>query len=660
MVGVVAGIQCGFHARNAHGEIEGLARSVDVVVARLERVSPEARLGAAWWIHRQATRAGSLAAEDRDRLLNALGDALTREQDARVRVAMVSTLVTTDQPSRARWLDALRLAVRQGVLPPTLGAMGLRAAGGDVTRGEELSQLVEAARAGGGVLSPGPSSEVAIRSLAELPPSWFHQLAGGGRRPGLEEYVVMRAIGARGDPRYAPRVRDTLESGVRSTGLSPVPAALGAVESLGLVELAPQVLALARSATDVTVRRAATRALGALGGAFDSAALDALIEDPWTREPAFEAVGRLGDVARVPALVPWLSAVAPGDRVRAARALGRIGGAASVAALVARAQNEGDLEVRAALWDAVGQIGDESTAALTAASTDPAARVAWMRAVMAGARAPRGAVVGDDEAAVWLRAAGGDDVDLAGLRAEDLARRMATARAMTARTASDAGPLADALRVESNESVRALLVMALGRATKGPDADVARRALAGVVARESEAPTVVALVAWVASTDAGVAPAPAPWLRALNHGDPRMRQVAAWAAGRLGDASMRATLERAMWCEVDPTVRGTLAVALASTSGESATDALAMASRTAWTAPLIDRVRYAQALARSSRRAVDDGAQVVVRHGAPAGSVWCAEQPDGGWRVGVATMDGDVLMAGATSADTTARRLDAR
>ncbi len=637
------------HAARPALAIPGFGRLPDAWSVRLRHPDPVVRRGAAWLLGRYPP--SPLRPQD-DAVARDLGELLVRETDLPTSLAAVATLGTRVYPHSVEMLRTVVTAPRENAARPEVQAAALQALG---SLGDELGlhALLQAGATDGAGLSTGEVADAAARALADLPDNVLSEALVQARRTSSQLAVVFRAMGYRGDPRWGTALVEQLRLPARPSTV----AAVEAVARLRLTEAAPRLVELVVSTSarpeDMVVRRAALRALGSLGGGFDPMALRSAVDDAGIRDVALDTCGALGDPRLVPVVTPLLAAPWAADRARAADALGALGSASALPALLARAADEEVPSVRRSLWRAVGRLGGPPAAtALARASDDPLARWALAEMALRGGRVP--VIPGDDAPAQVVRALAGGGADAGGLGSPSADLRVAAAMALGA-AATGAAPLAARLERENDEGVRVAIVLALGRAEPGA---VAAGALRRLLDREADEPSPAAVVAASVAGRRHVTAA-APALRGMLRARWGVgRSEAARALGVLGDDSAQSALESAVAFDSDPQARGAAAVALGALVGARAEGALRMAASTAWTGSLWEMVARARAAARSGGRPWFAGPAMARLSGAPPRSVWAVALPDGGFVYGVAAGDGEVLIPGVPSADSTLQRLD--
>lgn len=663
----VAGLLLGVAlATEAHATPTAAEGGPDAWIERLRHPDPSVRRGAAWLLGRYTlftpVDRETPNQDQRNGVARQLGNLLDRETDRGVVLAAVATLARWRTPASLRILETL---ARSATAAPETRASALRALGTCCDSNVRHAVLVELARRGNGVLPSGEVAEVAARTLAEASQEAFTTamqppVPSPNSRAGLYD-----AIGYRGDARWGATLIEALRSTGRPSNLTAQLAAIEAVARLRLVEAAPALLQIAQSESDRAVRRAALRALGALGGGFDVESLRPFLEDPATRGPALETLGDLGAAELVPDIVRWLDAPWAGDRRDAAESLARIGDARAVQALSTRARREVDDGVRAALWHAVARIGGrESLDALARSGDDASARWGIVEALLRdpssrGVTEVDRAFDEDDAPARWARALSGREPDLRALASTSPDARIASALALghvTRRVAETEAALVAALDREDDPGVAVALVEALGSLGAREDVPMRVRAAAcGALleraSREREDPSLTTLAAVEALGRARVASAESVIADVARSTDPRVRAAAFHALGLLGASRSRAVIERAVDFDDDAHARGAAAVALARIEGAGALARIRDARMTAWTGDLIERITLAQSIARGERVGDGTGTGVLRAGGAPSRSVWARVGADGGIRLAIAAPDGEMLMLGAPSAD---------
>ncbi len=584
-----------------------------------------------------------------------LQDRLRRERDEGVQRAIVYALSRYASPD----VDAsLREAAgAESGLPVAVRASALRAL--STRAAEPLALVPSLLRASWTSVYGAPgdiAQDAAVRALSELPHNAFATALAQSREASVGGVGALRAVGRRGDPRWARPLLDALVQNRPGRSLAKTLAALDALARLRCVEAAEAVLAVAVSAEDLSVRRAAVRALASLGGGFDAAALRSFVAEPSLRDVAVETLGALGDHASTAVIVPLLDAPWSGDRRAAAEALGALADPESIPSILARARREPDVEARRAMWRAVARIGGPG-AARALAVDDPQARWALAELLSHGGDFvasprtddPSGALVAALSGEPWPSAWSADDAD------ERVSQALAAGHARgddEARAASLEGALAR----ESEEGVRAAIALALGRLAGDGAAslrarEVACDALLGLVDRERDAPSIAAVIALAQLGELRVEAARGLVARVVSSelSDPLARRAAIWAAGRLRVRGARLAVERALAVDPDDGVRGAAAFALAAIAGVDADASLAAASAVAPTDALIDQIAAARVAARADVTDAPRGVEVVRASSARPRSIWRVGVADGGLAFGVATADGEVWIEGASS-----------
>jgi HEAT repeat protein len=619
---------------------------------RLQNTDVRVRRDAAWMIGRQA----HFAAASRGLVASItarLQDRLRRERDEGVQRAIVYALSRYAAPD----VDAaLRdVASADSGLPVAVRAAALRAR---VSRADDPQSLVPwllRASWTGVFGAPGDlAHSAAVRALAELPHEAFATAMARSREASTGAVGALRAIGLRGDPRWGRALLEALTPGQAPRSSPKMLAAIEAVATLHCVEAAEALAVIASHHDDLTVRRAAVRALASLGGGFELSGLRALVADAALREVALEALGTLGDRGALPVVLPLVDAPWSGDRRAAAEALGALGDRTAVPRLAARARTEPDADARRAMWRAVAHLGgDEAVSALS--HDDPLARWALSELLLTGGRSEASHVVAEDASGALLEAISGAPVSTRWPVDPDA--RVARALALghgRGDEASRVTALDDALAIEADEGVRVAIVLALGSlANDGAATQRARGAacdvLLSLVEREQREMTLAAVVALTRLSSAGVASAGALALRiaASEPSDALLRRASIDALGRLRARGGRLAVERALMVDPDDAVRGAAAFALASIEGRDAVGVLRTAASVAASETLLDQIETARLRALSDDGAAPRWASVLRAGGAPARSVWCVSLPDGGLAFGVATGDGEVWIEGA-------------
>lgn len=344
-------------------------------VARLRSADLAQRRGGAYSLLRSRL-AGDPGISESERAAQdaALVTLLGHETDLSARLTALTALalpLTRDRDLAGTRVAQLRLS---DSAPPPLALAALHAFG-------PASELVDGAQARAGVAPDDDLAAVALDALARRPDA------------ALEGYAVdaplrWRIMARRGDPSAAPAIVGELgRAAVEVRGRLGM-SAIRAARVLRLAEAVPALLAVARSAQERELRRAATEALGDLGGV-STADLVALMEEPVTREPAFVAAARLGDRGALLVVRRYADGDDPGDRAAALAALGRAGASArpvaaatteSAAALERRLLTEVDAGARVDAAMALAR--RRGVAALPA--IEAAAAVAWSAALLDG------------------------------------------------------------------------------------------------------------------------------------------------------------------------------------------------------------------------------------------------------------------------------------
>jgi HEAT repeat protein len=621
-------------------------------IARLSDPDPVIRRGAAYALGRFAPPDPSVHV--------ALFELLARETDPSVALATISALARGRHPpprgASGSWANFLPTGTRTSSRMPLEARAAALIAAANTDDARVPAELMRTSLA-----DTAEVVDATVRALALLPDAAFAPLIAPARRQGSRIALVLRAIGERGDPRWSVLVLEQL----RATMPVVIESAIGAAVRMRLTEAAPDLVELARDASDRSVRRAALRALGALGTPVDPAVLRGALEDPATRQAALEACGQLGDPVCIELVSPLLEAEWSADRRAAAATLGAIGGSRAARALATRLGAERDAEVRVALLHALAITGapEALPAVAHAAGVDASGRQALAVMALKGARieAPAGlsAAVGAHEPAA-LRLAGLlgtlEAERLAALAAPDANVRVAAALSF-ARGGS--GRAVEALQSrllhEDDEGVRVALVSSLA-VQGGP---VARGALIGLLSRETDGPTLAAVAAAEAAGRLGLRVAVPAIASLMEDPRPLVRTVAARALGRLQDAPARGLLERAGQFDPDPEARGVALLALAQVAGPASYDTIQATRRIAWTGRLADLAARADAVAQDELNpGVFEGASVVRIAGADPRSVWALSLPDGDVLFAVASGDGEVLMPGAPSLQAPLQRVD--
>ncbi len=524
---------------------------------------------------------------------------------------------------RGAAVRALGVAARE----PDPGAVASRP--NEPPRDDDVTVLAALAGAEG---DDDPVAALAVRALAELTPARFLAFTRAAERDPRRRVAWLRAAALRGDPRLPSVARRVLEAGRPEATMA---AALGAVATMRVTELAGAVLAVAQEHPARSLRRQAVRALGRLGGGFDPAVLGGLLDDPITAEPALACVRSLGVRSLAPRLLPWLDRPLASDRRAAAELLGSFDDPALHPALLARAAAETDPEVRGALWRALA--GAEGGAlAVMARHPDPGARDAlagrvWRGQSLDGAPLPpRGA--GHDVSTAVIRAALGAPWDPRDLQGPSPAGRLAAAVAggvVRDRTRCEA--LAVALGREDHDTVRVALVLSLAR----QGCPAAWEALGGLVRAESAAPSDAALAALGALVDAGEPVDPEIVVGWTRDDDDLTRLVAVYTLGRTGGPGAVGALRARMGVDPEARVRGAAAVALARRVGVEALGDIETLGGYAWTPGLVDLLGRAAAVARAGAEAPGSPRTVVALDTGVALGRWILPLADGGVTFGV-------------------------
>jgi len=496
-------------------------------------------------------------------------------------------------------------------------------------RDEDVMALSTAAAVEG---SDDPVAALAVRALAELPAERFLLFTRMIEQSGRVRTAWLRAAAMRGDARLPSVARRILTRGVP---LPEVSAALDAVATMRVTELAELVLSMARESPSRSVRRQAVRALGRLGGGFDPGAMVPFLDDPVTAEPALESLARLGSASRVRGLVAWLDRPLASDRRAAAELLGQLDDPALEPTLLAHALAEPDASVRGALWRALAGAEPRVLAAMIvrddATARDALAGRVWRGQTLDGvAETPR-EDPGDASTAI-VRAALGAPWSAVRLRSPEATVRFAAALAAgVVRDAGTCGAIAEALGREDHETVRVALVQSLARQRCA----VGWAALRGLVRDESRAPSDAALAAAGALVEAGEAVEVDALVAWSRDDDALTRQVAVSALGRVGGAGSVGVLEARLANDPEAIVRGAAAVALARRRGVAALPALAALGRYAWTPTLVDLLGRAERVARAEAEGPPAPRTVVALETGVALGRWTLVQPDGSVVFGV-------------------------
>lgn len=635
-------------------------RFADIGIERwlnsLQHEDPEVRRNAAWMLGRYASAARGSRALTAG-VSGRLQDRLRRERDHGVLRAIIYALSRYPTPD----VDvSLRDAANpDSGLPPAVRATALRALLSRLEEPASLAPWLLRLSWTGGLNGPGDvAHEAAVEALAALPHNAFAAAIANAQEMSVGLVGALRAIGRRGDPRWAHPLLEALAPSRVSAGAPRVLAALDSVARLRCVEAAELVLNLALRGDDPAVRRAAVRTLASLGGAFDAAALRHLLAEPPLREVTLDTLGALGDRGALPSITPLLGAAWAGDRRAAAEALGAIGAVASIASLRERAVVERDAEVRRAMWRAIAQIGGgDARSALSI--DDQSARWALSELLLregGGDAHPMGA---SDPAARMVAALSGEAIEPRW--SDDADARVAMALALGHARHDEvrrAESLDLALARESDEGVRVAIVLALARIGADPSSERGARgracdALLSLVARESDAPSLAAVVAVsrLGALRVSAAREVVAHLVMSPGRDPLVRRVAIEAAGRLEIRGLRVAVERALAVDSDDSVRGAAAFALAAIAGRGARDALDEGLSVASTQALVEQIRAAHAQAVGDGEPIADSRSVARAANAPPRSVWCVTAGDGALVFGVATGDGEVWIDGAPALD---------
>ncbi len=610
----------------------------DAWVDRLSSLDPHVRRGAAYDLGHHVTP--SL------RLANELSLVLGRDADLSVLLATVEALGFARQTA-----SLLPYAqVGRAEAPPELTAAALRAVQ------QANDPLLAAVLGRSNPFGPPLVSDAVARALAAQPDSVFARLITRRSTSG-GTILLLRAIGLRGDPRWSAYVLDQLRAGSRDVVL----AAIDAAVALRLSEAPVEIVELARDAADRSVRRAALRALGALGDPVDPAALRTALGDPLLRDAALDACAQLGDGRFVPAIEPLLDAPWSADRRAAAESLAFIGGSASAAALDRALLRERDDAVRAALWSARARLGDGAW--IGSALRERSGRWALFAWLLRGhdatpwlARLP--ASDANDAASTLVAGAYGsrERARVARLDANEASARLDAALSFVSTRSRDAdAALARRLVREDDESVRVALVLALGVS----GSEIADEAVLATLAREGTETTPAVLAA---AEMAGVRRlrGAVGVLRTLlaTSTDGTVRAIAAHSLGRIADPTAAVVLEEAARFDPDAEARGAALVAYAIVRGTRSLDTIAMVNRIAWTERLIERVARAGRIARGESADLPFvGTSVVQVTGAVPGSIWTASMPDGSTRFAVASSDGEVVLAAMPSTPVSLHRI---
>jgi HEAT repeat protein len=537
-----------------------------------------------------------------------------------------------------------------GALPAIVRLSALRLRAGRLDPTDALMALADNAQPPSSL--PGDDTTLlAARALAALPHVAFARALSMLQQNGQPQLRVgvLRAIGLRGDPRWAHLILTTLRA-TRAVSTDARIAAIDAAARLRLVEASDALIELARTPDgNVAVRRAAVRSLGALGGAFDPLQLRVLTADPATRGAALDALGALGDhdallVVRALLDAPWAA-----DRLAAAETLARLGHRDAIVPLRARLSIEDDRDVRRALWRALAQLG----ALDTLTHDDPLARWALAEALLRDTNAS--APVFDPSRAapdLIIRALVAHTVDLTHCRSDHADTRVACAMAL-GYGGSDAARRVDVLldlaTRDNDDGVRVAAVVSLERLaahahTSDETRGAACNALVGIFVRAPHLDTPESIAALSSIAALRIAVVRDEAARALSTAtSPLARRVALYAVASLRATGAAITVERILATDEDAAVRGAAAHALAALYGRAADDMLATAAATANTVHLADQIARARSLAE---RASDgaEGDAVFRAGGAAPRSLWTLTRPDGRVLFAVAAGDGELFI----------------
>lgn len=654
---LAAGIASGRPFECAHATPLLAGIGPDAWLERLQHEDPRVRRDAAWMLGRYASATAASRALS-STVTARLGDRLRRERDEGVQRAIVyglSRYASADVDASLR-----EAAGAESNLPVAVRAAALRALVSHAPDPQPLVPwLLRGSWAGVIGASGDLAQDAAVRALSELSHDVFARALAQSREASLGGVGALRAIGRRGDPRWARPLLEAITPGRPGRSLAKTLAALDAIARLRCVEAAEAVVAVATRGEDLAARRAAVRTLASLGGSFDVSALRSLVAEPSLREVAIEALGALGDRGSMAAIVAVLDAPWSGDRRVAAESLGALGDPEAIAPLVARARREPDVEARGAMWRAVARIGG-ARAARALAVDDPLARWALAELLLReGGEAgsvhrtedPSGALVAALEGAAPAMSWPPDDAD----GRVSLALSMGHARGDDEARATS---LDGALARESDEGVRSAIALALGRLAGDSGAalrarEVACDALLSLVERERGALSTAGAIALSQLGELRVEAARdiVAGLVASEPADPVARRVAIFAAGRLRVRGVRLPMERALAVDADDGVRGAAAFALAAVVGVEADGALASASAVASSDALLEQIAAARAASRADVTEAPRGVAVVRASSATPRSIWRVDRADGGLAFGVATADGEVWIEGGSSLD---------
>ena len=615
---------------------------VEAAVTRLSSADPRVRRGAAYDIGRYLPASPRLATE--------LSTALGRESDVSVILAVIDALVTSRQAS----VLIPYAQIIRSEFPPEATAAAMR--GLHWSRDPMLAAIFQRINV---FAAPPMVRDAAARALSTMPDGTIGRLAIQSRSQLPLAILVLRALGLRGDPRWSAFVIDQM----RATSRDAVLAAIDAAVTLRLPEAPAELLELARDANDRAIRRAALRAIGALGDAGDGVVLRASLGDPLTRDAALDACAQLGDARFVDAIVPLLSASWSADRRAAADVLGAIGGGAAASALDRALAGETESTVRTALWQARARASRDD-AWIARAMRDPAGRWAVVARALRGSdvRAALGTalrVTPHDPASAWLSGAYGEHERerVTALESHDARERLDAALSFVAtRTIEADEALVARLTREDDEAVRVALVLALGVS----GSELADAAIVSLLDRQGESrlPAVLAAVQMAGARRLRAAvDSIAAVLRATDD-DPRARTIAVHALGRIADPRGAAAVEEVARFDADEETRGAALVAYALMRGGAAHDVIRATQRIAWSERLIDRADRAERIASGESADLPfRGASVVVVTDAEPGSIWSAILADGSARIGVAASDGTLILGSMPSTPVALHRL---
>lgn len=181
------------------------------------------------------------------------------------------------------------------------------------------------------------------------------------------QIAALRALAQRGAASHIDTITDSLaQSGQTNTLL------LHDILQRFGASAVPALARLASSPASAEVRTAAVMALGSIGAVEAVPALIILSEDAVTdvRAQAVAALGRIADPRAAAAMAGRLDDLDPGVRVHAAQALGELHALPTLPALAGRLNDE-DWWVRFRAAEAIHRFGDRGVAALKALSRQP-------------------------------------------------------------------------------------------------------------------------------------------------------------------------------------------------------------------------------------------------------------------------------------------------